>query len=212
VRYVGAVLDDPEWAEHEPWTAPAHWNAADPLVLVALSSTYQDQLGALQRICDGLAELRVRAVVTTGPALAPNALRVAPNVQVLASAPHTRILRDAALVITHGGHGTVMKSLAAGVPLLVMHHGRDQADNAARVAAHRVGIALHRKAKPQTIAAAVRRLLQAPEYRAHAAALGTEIRADANAAALLRELEDLPARGGRAHGPSHLHMEVASHP
>ena len=56
VRYVGAVLDDPAWAE-QPWTAPP---GDDPLVLVALSSTFQDHAGCLQRIVDGLATLPVR--------------------------------------------------------------------------------------------------------------------------------------------------------
>ena len=198
VRHVGTILDDPEWAELEPWHAPvAATGQAEaepaPLVLVALSSTYQAQLGTLQRICDGLAELPVRALVTTGPAIAPSSLRVGPNTQVLVSAPHTRVMRDADLVITHGGHGTVVKALAAGLPLLVMHHGRDQADNAVRVTAHGAGIALHRNAKSHAIARAVRQLLAAPAYRAQAQALGTSILADADGAVLLRELEDLPA-------------------
>lgn len=190
VRFVGTVLDDPDWAELAPWIPEGH---TDPLVLVALSSTYQDQLGTLQAICDGLADLPVRAVVTTGPAIAPSALRAAPNIQVLSSAPHTRIMREAALVVTHGGHGTVMKALAAGLPLLVMHHGRDQADNAARVTAHGVGLALPRNAKPHAIARSVRRLLAAPEYRAQARVLGREILAAADGSVLMRELEGLPA-------------------
>ena len=48
VRYVGAVLDDPTWAT-TPWTPPP---GDDPLVLVALSSTFQDQGDCLQRIVD----------------------------------------------------------------------------------------------------------------------------------------------------------------
>ena len=52
VRYVGPVLDDPTWAE-TPWTAPA---GDDPLVLVALSSTFQDHAGCLQRIVDALGD------------------------------------------------------------------------------------------------------------------------------------------------------------
>ena len=47
VRYVGPVLDDPSWSRS--WTPPP---GDDPLVLVALSSTFQDQVGCLQRIVD----------------------------------------------------------------------------------------------------------------------------------------------------------------
>ena len=49
VRYVGPILDDPAWAE--PWTNP--WeDRRDPLVLVALSSTYQNQGPLLQRVVE----------------------------------------------------------------------------------------------------------------------------------------------------------------
>ena len=65
VRYVGPVLDDPNWAV-DAWAPP---QGDDPLVLVGLSSTFQDHAGTLQRIVDALSTLPVRAIVTTGPAL-----------------------------------------------------------------------------------------------------------------------------------------------
>ncbi|HZD70598.1 MAG TPA: nucleotide disphospho-sugar-binding domain-containing protein, partial [Actinomycetes bacterium] len=126
VRYVGPVLDDPAWAGR-PWTPPP---GDDPLVLVAMSSGFQDQLDCLRRVVDALGRLPVRGLVTTGPALDPEALDPPGNVTVVAAAPHRRVLEHAALLVTHGGHGTMMKALAAGVPMLVLHHGRDQADNA----------------------------------------------------------------------------------
>ena len=62
--------------------------------------------------------------------------------------------RDAqVVVVTHGGHGTVMKALAAGVPLVILPHGRDQADTAARVTARSAGIALKRTAKRAVVSA-----------------------------------------------------------
>jgi UDP:flavonoid glycosyltransferase YjiC (YdhE family) len=134
-RYVGPVLDDPAWAGL-PWAAPA---GDDPLVLVTMSSGFQDQLGSLRRIVEAMGVLPVRAVVTTGPALDPASFDPPGNVTVLAAAPHRQVLGHAALVVTHGGHGTVMKALAAGVPMVVLHHGRDQADNAARVTARGAG-------------------------------------------------------------------------
>ncbi|HZD73556.1 MAG TPA: nucleotide disphospho-sugar-binding domain-containing protein, partial [Actinomycetota bacterium] len=144
VRYVGPVLDDPPWAGR-PWTPPP---GDDPLVLVAMSSGFQDQLDCLRRIVAALGGLPVRAVVTTGPALDPEALDPPRNATVMAAAPHRQVLEHAALVVTHGGHGTVMKALAAGVPMLVLHHGRDQADNAARLTARGAGVAVRRGAGP----------------------------------------------------------------
>jgi UDP:flavonoid glycosyltransferase YjiC (YdhE family) len=130
VRYGGAQLDDPAWTE--PWSPPP---GDAPLVRVAMSSTYQAQVPDMQRIAAALGTLDVRGVITAGPALDPAAISAPANVQVVAAAPHAEVLREAAAVVTHGGHGTVAKSLAAGVPLLVMPMGRDQLDNAARVVA-----------------------------------------------------------------------------
>jgi UDP:flavonoid glycosyltransferase YjiC (YdhE family) len=45
LRYAGPLFDDPAWAQ--PWTAPA---GDEPLVLVALSTTFQDHERTLQRI------------------------------------------------------------------------------------------------------------------------------------------------------------------
>jgi MGT family glycosyltransferase len=189
VRYVGPVLDDPAWAGR-PWAPPA---GDGPLVLVTMSSGFQDQLGSLRRIVEAMGTLPVRAVVTTGPALDPASLDPPGNVTVLAAAPHRQVLGHAALVVTHGGHGTVMKALAAGVPMVVLHHGRDQADNAARVTARGAGVAVKRTAKPARIARAARRVLTDPTYRAAARRLGQAVRRDADSGALLRELEGLPA-------------------
>ena len=116
-------------------------------VLVALSSTFQDHAACLQRIVTALGTLPVRGLLTTGPALDPASVRAPANVKVVRSAPHAHVLEHASAVVTHGGHGTVIKSLAAGVPLVVMAHGRDQADNAKRVTTRGAGIA--RSAAPR---------------------------------------------------------------
>jgi MGT family glycosyltransferase len=187
VAYVGPVLDDPTWTE--PWAPPA---GDDPLVLVALSSTFQDQGDCLQRIVDALATLPVRVVVTTGPALDPTTIRSAANVSVVRSAPHTEVLRHAAVTVNHGGHGTVMKALTAGVPMLVLPHGRDQADNAVRVTSRGAGLALKRSAKPAAIAAAVRRLIAEPSFGREAQDLGARILADTARGELVVVLEDVP--------------------
>jgi MGT family glycosyltransferase len=186
-RYVGPVLDDPAWAASE-WDAPPEHQ---PLVLVALSSTYQRQEACLQRIVDGLGGLPVRGLVTTGPAIDPSTLRAPINVRVVSAAPHSAVLRHTALLVTHGGHGTVVRSLAAGVPMLILPHGRDQADNAARVTARGAGLSLGRAASPARIAGAVMRLLREPSFRQSARRLGDSLVRDAERGLLVSELEGL---------------------
>ncbi|WP_067698733.1 glycosyltransferase [Nocardia jejuensis] len=186
VRWVGPILDDPDWAVDSDWTIP---DGGDPLVLVAMSTTFQRQTDCLQRIADALGPLPVRGLITTGPAVDPAEITAPPNVTVLRAAPHRQVARHASLVITHGGHGTLMKSLAADLPALILPHGRDHADNAARLRAHGAGITLPRTASAQRITRAVRRVLNSPaSYRA-AAVLGRVVRKDALGDQLLRELE-----------------------
>ncbi|WP_330183674.1 glycosyltransferase [Nocardia sp. NBC_01503] len=186
VRYVGPILDDPIWACDAEWTLP---EGSDPLVLVSLSSTEQRQAECLQRIADALGRLPVRGVITTGPAVEVTAITAPPNVSVLPAAPHHELMRHASVVITHGGHGTLAKAFAADLPVVLLPHGRDHADNAARVRAHHAGITLSRTATPQQIAAAVRKVLRTPVHYRAAAELGRVLRRDAMSDLLMRELE-----------------------
>jgi UDP:flavonoid glycosyltransferase YjiC (YdhE family) len=56
--------------------------------------------------------------------------------------------------------------------------GRDQHDNAARVALRGAGLTLPQDASVETIGAAVRRLLDEPDFGTAAKALGAAISAD----------------------------------
>lgn len=166
VRYVGPILDDPDWAA--PWTMP--WPADDdtPLVLVAFSSTFQNQAAVLRNVVRALATLRVRGLVTLGEMLADGEVRSEGSVVVVRSAPHREVLPRVTLLVSHCGHGTTLKALAAGVPLLCMPMGRDQNDTAARVVHAGAGLRLPAHASAERIAAAIRRLLQDDRYRANA--------------------------------------------
>ncbi|MGV9667152.1 glycosyltransferase [Nocardia niigatensis] len=186
VRWVGPILDEPDWATDIAWIPH---DGGDPLVLAALSTTFQHQTDCLQRIAEALGALPVRGVITTGPAIDPAEIRAPRNVTVLRAAPHSEIMRHASLVITHGGHGTLMKAFAADLPVVVLPHGRDSADNAARVRAHRAGVTVPRTATPQRIARAVRHAMRTPAYYRAAAELGRAIRHDARGESLLYELE-----------------------
>jgi MGT family glycosyltransferase len=178
VRYAGAMLDDPSWAGAS-WTPPWPAENRDPIVLVGLSSTFQNQLSALQRIAAALAEMPVRAVITLGPALAPDAISApASNVAIVAHAPHAAVLRDAALAITHCGHGTTMRALAAGVPIVCMPMGRDQGDTAARVVHHGAGVRIKPTASSAAIRKAVATVLRDPRFTAGAKALAAAIARD----------------------------------
>jgi MGT family glycosyltransferase len=201
VRYVGPRLDDPEWVAE--WTPPA---GDQPLVLVGMSSTYQDHVGMLRRVAAGLGRLPVRGLITTGPTVAPDDIDAPPNVTVVRSAPHAEVLQHASAVITHAGHGTAIKSLAHGVPVVAMPIGRDQPDVAARIVASGAGLRLRPKASSAKIATAVGRVLNESSFIAAAERIAASIRDDMAEDRAVAELETLV--GDRRRGGSKLPLGV----
>ena len=183
--YVGPYLSDPVWTE--PFELPSTFDSARRLVLVSFSSMYQGQEPVLRQVIAALAELPVNAVVTLGPVLDPADFPASSNVAVVRSAPHSQLLGRACLFITHCGHGSTLRPLMAGVPLLCIPLGRDQPDNAARVVTAGAGLRLSKDATAQDIRSSVESLLAEPAYAIAAKALGAQIRQDAAA----RNAEDI---------------------
>jgi MGT family glycosyltransferase len=203
VRYVGPVLDDPEWPE--PWQDPWREDDPRPLIVASLSTTFQNQKDLLRRIIAALGGLEVRGLVTLGPAMAGAAFDLPPNVAAVASAPHAQVFPRAAAVVTHAGHGTVMRALGAGLPLVCLPMGRDQADNAARVCFHGAGLRLNPTAKAPRIREALERVLRHPRHRHNAQRLGRMIVGEAAADLAVAELE----RVGLAAGAGNASVETS---
>jgi MGT family glycosyltransferase len=192
MRYVGPLLDPPAWAGD--WSSP--WPETDrrPLILVAMSSSFQNQAPTIQAVLDAAATLPVRLVVTLGPALAGAELTVPSNATVVDAAPHDLLMREAALVVTHCGHGTVQRALSHHRPMLCLPMGRDQNDNAARVVARGAGLRLAPEADTATLRQAISTILGDPGFARAAAALGNAIAGAEAEEALIEALEDLASR------------------
>jgi UDP:flavonoid glycosyltransferase YjiC (YdhE family) len=155
-----------------------------------------DHEALLGRIASALGELPVRGLITTGPAIDPATIAAPANVIVVRSAPHSQVLPHTAAMVTHAGHGSVIKSLAAGVPLVCLPLGRDQLDNAARVDYHGAGLRLKPGAEPAAITAAVRQVIEEPSFAAGARRLAAAIADDVSEDHAVAELEELA--GARA--------------
>ncbi|MGI3903960.1 MAG: glycosyltransferase [Janthinobacterium lividum] len=192
VRYIGPLLDEPSWSR--TWVSP--WRDASPAglrprVLVACSSGAQGQGELIQRVVDAMGGLDVEAVVTTGPNIRMEDLRVPGNVHLRRSAPHNVVMQEVDLLITQGGHGTVSRALVNGLPQLVLPMGRDQNDNASRIALHGAGLQLSPAASGAEIADAARLLLSDPSFKIRARRLGAAIEADMAACGVVDEMERL---------------------
>jgi MGT family glycosyltransferase len=189
-RYAGPQLDDaPSAASRSPWALPS----GRPLVLVGLSSTVMRQEGLLQRIADALGHLEVQGLITTGPAVDPALIAAPPNVTVIRWVRHADVLPSCSVIVTHGGHGTVMKALSAGVPLVVVPLGRDQPDNAARVAYAGAGVRLRKNASVRALRLATARVIDDSRYRAAAGRIASRLAAERDDGLVVDELEQIAA-------------------
>ncbi|MFL6351465.1 MAG: nucleotide disphospho-sugar-binding domain-containing protein [Bryobacteraceae bacterium] len=195
VRYTGPVLVDPPWAE--PWAGPWPAGDRDPLVLVGFSTTFQNQQAVVSRVIEALSRLPVRGLVTLGRSLDPKAFAAPRNVIVCPSAPHSQLLPFAAVMVTHAGHGSVVRALSHGIPLVCVPMGRDQNDIAARVVYHGAGLRVSQAASVNQLTDAVKRALSEEAFRKRAERLGATIRSDARNSTTVTELEQLASRTDR---------------
>ena len=113
-----------------------------PLVLVAPSTAQDPDLRLVRVALDALADEPVRVVATTNRVDSPTLPAAPANAVVVDWLSYSQVMPEASLVICHGGHGTVARALAAGVPLLCCPHVGDMAENSARVAWAGVGLML----------------------------------------------------------------------
>jgi UDP:flavonoid glycosyltransferase YjiC (YdhE family) len=153
-----ASLDPSPWADTRRFAPPAptappaplpDWwpqRRSEPLVYVTFGSV----LGHLSHARDVFAValqagegLPVRVLLTVGAAVDPASLGpVAPNTHIERWVPQRDVLAQARLVVCHGGSGTVLGALAAGVPMVVCPLFADQRANAALIGEAGAGLVL----------------------------------------------------------------------
>jgi UDP:flavonoid glycosyltransferase YjiC (YdhE family) len=164
----------------------------EPLVLVAASTERDPDMRLVGTALEALAEEPVRVVASANRAGAPRPETPA-NARVHEWVSYSQVLPQAALVVCHGGHGTVARALAAGVPVLVVPPAGDMAENGARVTWAGTGLMLpNRLLAPASLRATVRRLLGEGRFARRAGELEAWARANDGAragAALVEGLE-----------------------
>ncbi|MET9232419.1 nucleotide disphospho-sugar-binding domain-containing protein [Lentzea sp. NPDC003310] len=121
----------------------------------------------------GLGRVTEAQVVVAAPHVSLD--RLPANVSVYPWLPQAEVLRYADVAVHHGGSGTVLGALAAGVPQVVLPQGADQSGNADALVA--AGAALRPAAfSAGLIVEAVRTLLSDHSYREAAGQIAREIR------------------------------------
>ncbi|MFN4040256.1 MAG: glycosyltransferase [Brevundimonas sp.] len=170
--HAGALIDFPP--------APPETSApgSRPKVLISFSTTFQNQTAVMARCLRALAPLPVDVIATTGPAVDPRDLPCPANAQVTPWADHDRLVPECSLVICHGGHGTLLRPLRHGVPVLCLPMGRDHPENGRRLVEHGAGLMARKGAPPRRLRALALRLLDDARYARAADRLGKRILAD----------------------------------
>ena len=191
VRFVGPVLDDPDWAGE--WQNP--WPHDDPRPLGGrqLVVHLPEPARRPRRIITALGTLPVRGLVTLGPAMAGERFQVPQRRHGRPRTPRAGVPARVRHCDARGAwHGDARAGERRSAPLPA--HGRDQDDNAARVVARGVGLRLRPSSGPSRIGAAVRRLLNEPAFKVRAGELGKIIREDVADDRATKELDEIAER------------------
>jgi UDP:flavonoid glycosyltransferase YjiC (YdhE family) len=169
-----------EWPHHVHVVGPLMWEppyhdvapppGEQPLVLVAPSTAQDPAHRLLQAALAGLGSEAVRVLATWNRRpLAEPPRRLAANTRLVEWVSYSATMPRCAVVITHAGHGTLVRALASGCVVVAVPHAGDMAENAARADWARVGVRLPwRLLSPAALRLAVRRGLADTERRARA--------------------------------------------
>jgi UDP:flavonoid glycosyltransferase YjiC (YdhE family) len=165
----------------------------DPWVLVTISSQLQDDVALAEAAMAALSGRPVRMMLTLGPDHDADALSaVPPNARVEGTVSHSAVLERGVLLVSHAGHGSVMKALWHGRPMVLVPWGRDQPGVAARAEALGVAVVVARdQASASSLSTAIDRALSDVGMKEAAGRHASRLRATdppAEAAALLEML------------------------
>ncbi|PZG22046.1 glycosyl transferase [Micromonospora craterilacus] len=147
-----------------------------PLIYLTLGTAFGTR-ELLATVIDGLARLAARVVVAAGRVPVEQFGELPGTVTVRRWVAQAELLPQVDVVVHHGGSGTTLGALAAGVPQLILPQGADQFANAEAVSAVGAGLRLTPgEVSAEAVAAYVGRLLpHRSGYRDAARALAVEI-------------------------------------
>lgn len=165
-----------------PWAPPVPlpaWlpAAARAVVYVTLGTVAFGAVEVLRRAVLETAAHDVEVLVAVGPDGDPTLLgELPPNVHLEKFVPQAEVLHHVTAVVHHGGAGTMLGALAAGLPQLILPQGADQPFNAAAITRSGAGRALSNDEQtPGAIEAAVGALLTEGQERLTAKRIADEI-------------------------------------
>jgi UDP:flavonoid glycosyltransferase YjiC (YdhE family) len=188
--YAEAGIDLGRREPEFPWERLDH---EKKLVYASLGSVAYNRHFLQQTIDAAAREAGWQLVLTIGSKLTPADFSNVPATAILvATVPQLKLLERVAVMINHGGIGTVKECIWFGVPQVVFPVGFDQPGAAARVMFHGLGEAGDfAKATTDSIHALTSKILVDPSYRVRAQAMGESFQRQENEHLAARYLEGL---------------------
>ncbi|MBW3664873.1 MAG: glycosyl transferase [Actinobacteria bacterium] len=167
------------WPEETFVVGPLVWEPSDwprldpprgegPVVAVTDSTASTVDQSLVAHTLDGLASSDLRVVATTPQDITGNV----PDRLVIGRGSHAALVQQASVFVCPGGHGTIVKALAAGCPVVVAPIQGDQRETARRVNLAGAGVTVRwGPLFAVRLASAVRRVLRDDRHRRAAARL-----------------------------------------
>lgn len=183
LRVTGPLLWEP------PSEAVAPPPGEGPVVLVAPSTSQDPAHDLVRASLAGLAREPVRVIAVHDGR--PRPLDVPDNAVIVPWLSYAKTIPRCNLVVCHGGHGTLARTLVSGRPVVICPAGGDMPESAARVDWAGLGVRLpHRLLSPATVTLAVRRALDDERLRGRAEAVAAWAAEHDGAAIASSVLED----------------------
>jgi len=153
-------------------------NPSLPTIYFTLGTVFNTESGDLfSRVLTGLRDVHANVIVTVGHQIDPAEFGPQPDhIHIAQYIPQLNLLPHCDLVISHGGSGTVIATLAHGLPMVLLPMGADQIHNAERCQALGAARVLNPlDSSPEIVREAVRSVLDLSKYRASAQRIQSEI-------------------------------------
>ncbi|MEU8814249.1 macrolide family glycosyltransferase [Actinoplanes sp. NPDC048796] len=175
-------------AETGAWSPPA--DPAGPIVLISLGTTYDRHPDFFRACVEAFRDAPLHVVMTVGRLDRAELGPLPPNVEVHPWIAHPDVLAHAGVFLFQGGMTSIMESLAAGVPMVMVPHAGEARINVRRA----VELGLGRRLDPGEVTAAALRdtvteVAGDAAMRRAVAAMGAKVRSAGGAARAADELE-----------------------
>ncbi len=198
------------WPSHAHVVGPLMWEPPTeevalppgdaPLVLVAPSTSQDPDHRLLHVALRGLANAPVRVLATYNRRLPSHPLPVPANTRVVDWVSYARTLPHCDAIVCHAGHGTLVRALSCGVPVVACPVAGDMNENAARVAWAGAGVRLPRRfISPRPVRRAVEQALYDPSIHTQVSELADWAATHDAGAYASAQIERLAGSSSNAH-------------